>query len=130
MPTETQLSKGAFDTSVFNEMFESTAAGVREGIRAQVETKRNEIFDKLRERVKTAASGLHDKKLDAAIDNDMDAPFSCKAGICSTCRAKVLEGDVEMEVNHALEDYEIRAGYVLSCQCIPLSDKVVLSYDE
>jgi len=69
MPTETQLSKGAFDTSVFNEMFESTAAGVREGIRAQVETKRNEIFDTLRERVKTAASGLKDAKLDTMIDN-------------------------------------------------------------
>lgn len=68
--------------------------------------------------------------LDAAIENNMDAPFSCKAGVCSTCRAKVLEGEFEMEVNHALEDYEIRAGYVLSCQCVPLSDKLVLSYDE
>ena len=68
--------------------------------------------------------------LDAALQHDMDAPYSCKAGVCSTCRAKVLEGEVEMEVNHALEDYEVRAGYVLSCQCIPLSDKVVLTYDE
>lgn len=68
--------------------------------------------------------------LDAAIANSMDAPYSCKAGVCSTCRAKVLEGEVEMEVNHALEDYEVRAGYVLSCQCIPVSDKVVISYDE
>jgi len=68
--------------------------------------------------------------LDAAIANAMDAPFSCKAGVCSTCRAKVIEGEVEMEVNHALEDYEVRAGYVLSCQCIPVSDKVVISYDE
>lgn len=47
--------------------------------------------------------------LDAAIENNMDAPFSCKAGVCSTCRAKVLEGEVEMEINHALEDYEVRA---------------------
>ena len=68
--------------------------------------------------------------LDAAIENHMDAPFSCKAGVCSTCRAKVTEGEVEMVINHALEDYEVRAGYVLSCQCIPLSDKVVLTYDE
>ncbi|PTQ70693.1 1,2-phenylacetyl-CoA epoxidase subunit PaaE [Celeribacter persicus] len=68
--------------------------------------------------------------LDAALQNAMDAPYSCKAGVCSTCKAKVLEGEVEMEVNHALEDYEVRAGYVLSCQCIPISDKVVLSYDE
>jgi ring-1,2-phenylacetyl-CoA epoxidase subunit PaaE len=68
--------------------------------------------------------------LDAAVANDMDAPYSCKAGVCSTCRARVLEGEVEMAVNHALEDYEVRAGYVLSCQCVPVSDKVVLSYDE
>lgn len=68
--------------------------------------------------------------LDAALQNHMDAPYSCKAGVCSTCRAKVLEGEVEMQVNHALEDYEVRAGYVLSCQCVPLSDRVVLSYDE
>lgn len=68
--------------------------------------------------------------LDAALAHDMDAPYSCKAGVCSTCRAKILEGEVEMDVNHALEDYEVRAGYVLSCQCVPLSDKVVLSYDE
>ncbi|MCP1200878.1 2Fe-2S iron-sulfur cluster-binding protein [Notoacmeibacter sp. MSK16QG-6] len=68
--------------------------------------------------------------LDAALQHDIDAPYSCKAGVCSTCRAKVLEGDVDMETNHALEDYEVRAGYVLSCQCYPMSDKVVLSYDE
>lgn len=68
--------------------------------------------------------------LDAALANNIDAPWSCKAGVCSTCRAKVLEGEVEMIQNQALEDYEVRAGYVLSCQCVPLSDKVVLSYDE
>ncbi|MHA3916534.1 1,2-phenylacetyl-CoA epoxidase subunit PaaE [Halovulum sp. GXIMD14793] len=68
--------------------------------------------------------------LEAAIANAMDAPFACKAGVCSTCRAKVLEGEIEMGINHALEDYELRAGYVLSCQCVPVSDKLVLSYDE
>lgn len=68
--------------------------------------------------------------LDAAIANHMDAPYSCKAGVCSTCRCKVLEGEVEMAVNHALEDYEVRAGYVLSCQAYPLTDRVVVTYDE
>lgn len=68
--------------------------------------------------------------LDAAIVNAMDAPFSCKAGVCSTCRARVLEGEVEMMTNHALEDYEVRAGYVLTCQSLPLTDRLVLSYDE
>lgn len=68
--------------------------------------------------------------LEAAIAHNIDAPYSCKAGVCSTCRCKVLEGEVEMAVNHALEDYEVRAGYVLSCQAYPLSDRVVVSYDE
>ncbi|MHC5308233.1 1,2-phenylacetyl-CoA epoxidase subunit PaaE [Bartonella sp. LJL80] len=68
--------------------------------------------------------------LDAALENQMDAPYACKAGVCSTCRAKVLEGDVEMVTNHALEDYEVEQGYVLTCQCYPLSDKVVVSYDQ
>lgn len=68
--------------------------------------------------------------LDAALANRMDAPFACKAGVCSTCRAKVLEGEVEMRTNHALEDYEVRQGYVLTCQCYPLSDRLVVSYDQ
>src|SRR5699024_2315379 len=68
--------------------------------------------------------------LDAALDNAMDAPYSCKAGVCSTCRAKVLDGEVEMITNHALEDYEVRAGYVLTCQSLPRTDKLVVSYDE
>ncbi len=68
--------------------------------------------------------------LDAAIGNHLDAPYACKAGVCSTCRARVLEGEVEMAVNHALEDYEVRQGYVLTCQCFPLSDKLVVTYDQ
>ena len=68
--------------------------------------------------------------LDAALGQDMDAPYACKAGVCSTCKAKVLEGEVEMLTNNALEDYEVRAGYVLTCQCMPLSDRIVVSYDE
>jgi ring-1,2-phenylacetyl-CoA epoxidase subunit PaaE len=68
--------------------------------------------------------------LDAALAQNMDAPYACKAGVCSTCRARVLEGETEMAVNHALEEYEIRQGYVLTCQCYPLSDRLVVSYDQ
>ena len=68
--------------------------------------------------------------LDAALAADMDVPYACKAGVCSTCRAKVLEGEAEMEINHALEDYEVAQGYVLTCQCYPLTDRIVVSYDE
>ncbi|MBS98053.1 MAG: phenylacetic acid degradation protein [Oceanospirillaceae bacterium] len=67
--------------------------------------------------------------LDAGIAHGADLPYSCKAGVCSTCRAKVVEGEVEMDANFALEDYEVEAGYVLSCQCYPVTDKVVLDYD-
>ena len=68
--------------------------------------------------------------IDALNAQAMDAPFSCKAGVCSTCRAKVIEGDYEMVTNHALEDYEVRAGYVLTCQCVPLGDTLVVDYDQ
>ncbi|KMW60270.1 Phenylacetate-CoA oxygenase/reductase, PaaK subunit [Candidatus Rhodobacter oscarellae] len=68
--------------------------------------------------------------LDAVNAHSMDAPFACKAGVCSTCRAKLIEGEVEMIANHALEDYEVRAGYILTCQSVPLTDTVVLDYDQ
>ena len=68
--------------------------------------------------------------LEAALAADIDAPFACKAGVCSTCRCKVIEGEVEMVANHALEDYEVEKGFVLSCQSYALSDKIVVDYDQ
>ena len=67
--------------------------------------------------------------LETALANDMDAPFACRAGVCSTCRCKVIEGEAEMAANHALEDYEVAQGYVLSCQARPVSDRLIVSYD-
>jgi len=68
--------------------------------------------------------------LEAALENALDAPYACKAGVCSTCKCKVLEGEVEMVANHALEDYEVAQGYVLSCQSFPVTDRVVVDYDQ
>lgn len=68
--------------------------------------------------------------LDAALSNALDVPFACKAGVCSTCKCRVLEGEVEMVANHALEDYEVERGYVLSCQSFPITDRVVVDYDQ
>lgn len=68
--------------------------------------------------------------LDAAIDAGVDAPFSCKGGVCSTCKAKVLEGEVSMDVNYALEEDEVNEGYILTCQSHPKTDKLIVSYDE
>jgi ring-1,2-phenylacetyl-CoA epoxidase subunit PaaE len=68
--------------------------------------------------------------LDHAVDEGADLPFSCKGGVCSTCRAKLLEGQVDMEVNYALEPEEIEAGYVLTCQSHPRSDYIEIDFDE
>ncbi len=68
--------------------------------------------------------------LEAARAADIDAPFSCRAGVCSTCRCKVIEGEAEMLTNHALEDYEVEQGYILSCQAYPLSDRIIVDYDQ
>ncbi|MFC5695187.1 1,2-phenylacetyl-CoA epoxidase subunit PaaE [Pseudomonas sp. GCM10022186] len=68
--------------------------------------------------------------LDAGNAQGMELPYSCKAGVCSTCKCKVIEGEVEMDSNFALEDYEVAAGYVLSCQTFPISEKVVLDFDQ
>jgi ring-1,2-phenylacetyl-CoA epoxidase subunit PaaE len=67
--------------------------------------------------------------LDAALAVRADAPFACKGGVCGTCRAKVLEGSVEMDTNWALEPDEVERGYVLTCQSHPTTDAVVLDYD-
>jgi len=67
--------------------------------------------------------------LDAALRAGMDLPFACKGGMCSTCRAKLVEGKAEMDVNYSLEPWELKAGYVLTCQAKPVSDKVVVDYD-
>ncbi len=68
--------------------------------------------------------------LDAALEEDLDVPFSCKGAVCSTCRAKLVEGEVEMEANHALTDDEVEEGYILTCQSHPRTPKVVVDYDD
>lgn len=68
--------------------------------------------------------------LGAALAFGADLPFSCKGGVCGTCRAKLIEGKVSMERNYALEPEEVEAGYVLTCQSHPLSEKVVIDFDQ
>ena len=68
--------------------------------------------------------------LDAFSKEGYDAPYSCRGGVCCTCRAKVLKGKVTMSINYALTDEEVAQGYVLTCQSHPASDEVLISYDE
>jgi ring-1,2-phenylacetyl-CoA epoxidase subunit PaaE len=68
--------------------------------------------------------------LDAAQQHGLDIPYSCKGGMCCTCKAHLDYGQVEMEVNYALEPGEIEAGFVLTCQAKPVSEKIVINYDK
>jgi ring-1,2-phenylacetyl-CoA epoxidase subunit PaaE len=68
--------------------------------------------------------------LEAAQRAGADVPFACKGGVCCTCKAKILDGEAEMLVNYALEPEEVERGYVLTCQAIPTSNKITISFDE
>jgi ring-1,2-phenylacetyl-CoA epoxidase subunit PaaE len=68
--------------------------------------------------------------LDGALRAGMDLPYACKGGMCSTCRAKVVEGETRMDVNYSLELWELKAGFVLTCQAHPVSERVVVDYDQ
>ncbi len=70
-----------------------------------------------------------DTVLDAASAAGLDVPFSCTGGVCATCRARVVDGWVEMAVNYALQPWELEAGFVLTCQSRPTSDAVTIDYD-
>jgi ring-1,2-phenylacetyl-CoA epoxidase subunit PaaE len=68
--------------------------------------------------------------LDASLHHGADVPFACKGAVCCTCKARVMEGKVEMELNYSLTDEEIADGYVLTCQSHPITEKVMVSFDE
>ena len=68
--------------------------------------------------------------LDAASAAGMEVPYSCTSGVCGTCRAKLVEGEVRMERNFALDKKEVASGFILTCQAHPLTERVVLSFDE
>ena len=67
--------------------------------------------------------------LDKAIDEGMDVPYSCKGGVCSACKAKIIEGKATMRLNHTLTDAEIAEGYIVTCQAEPASETLVVTYD-
>jgi len=68
--------------------------------------------------------------LEAALGQGIELPYACKGGICATCRAKLVEGEVDMDSSFALEDYEVARGFVLTCQSYPVTDKVTLDFDQ
>jgi ring-1,2-phenylacetyl-CoA epoxidase subunit PaaE len=71
-----------------------------------------------------------DTVLDIATKNGSDLPYACKGGVCCACKAKLEKGQVKMDVNYGLEQDEIDAGFILTCQAHPLTDEVVINFDE
>ena len=124
---------GLTDEQIKFELFASAQPGRlkrKAGERAGTAAKSTEATIAMDGASRTVSMDKGQSILDAALENAIDAPYACKAGVCSTCKCKVLEGEVEMIANHALEDYEVARGYVLSCQAHPLTDRVVVDYDQ
>ncbi|MES3010137.1 MAG: 1,2-phenylacetyl-CoA epoxidase subunit PaaE [Pseudomonadota bacterium] len=71
-----------------------------------------------------------DNVIDAGLKAGLEMPYACKGGVCSTCRGKVLQGEVDMDNNFALEDYEVARGFVLCCQSYPVTDRLVIDFDQ
>ncbi len=103
------------------------SAGERPVVRTAKQTAITIVVDGKRHDLQMAAD---ERILDVALNAGLDLPFSCRGGVCCTCRAKVMEGSVAMEKNFTLEPWEMQQGFVLSCQARPTSDRVVVSFDE
>lgn len=82
------------------------------------------------EEVNFSLNSNGDTILDAAMENDVDVPFSCKGAVCCTCKALVTEGKAVMTANYSLSEQEVAEGYILTCQAHPASEKVVVDFDE
>ncbi len=67
--------------------------------------------------------------LDAALENDIDLPYSCQSGVCTSCQGKLISGSVDMDVSDGLSDEEISEGYILCCQAIPSTDLIEVEID-
>ena len=85
------------------------------------------ILDGLRHRFVVPPGG---RVVDAALAAGVRVPYSCKGGMCCTCRAKLVEGSAEMALNYSLEPWEIERGFILTCQAVPKSERLVLDYDQ
>jgi ring-1,2-phenylacetyl-CoA epoxidase subunit PaaE len=68
--------------------------------------------------------------LDAGYEAGADLPFACKGGVCCTCKAKIIEGSAKMDINYALDNNEVKNGYILTCQAHPTSERLVVSFDD
>lgn len=119
--------------SIKFELFGTGArAGTRPAASAQRAAHRETAVTVILDGYRSSFTMEQDKEsiLDAGLRQGLELRYSCKAGVCSTCRCKLVEGRVEMDANYALEDYEVARGFVLSCQSFPVTDAIVLDFDQ
>lgn len=127
-------SKGVQETKIHFELF--TTPGGKKVVSHKLKTENNEgpqsnITIKLDGRSFdfTIPFNSDDSILDVAMQQGADVPYACKGGVCCTCKAKLLEGEVTMDVHWGLEHEEIEQGYILTCQSHPVTEKVVIDFD-
>jgi len=131
---ETLLSFGTDEKRIHFELFTSPAGKLVHASRKK-QTSKPAIISKIKITLDGNSFAFDltsdgDTVLEAALKGGADLPFACKGGVCCTCKAKLLEGEVEMDVHYGLEEEQIKAGYILTCQSHPKTAQVVVSFDE
>ena len=124
--------RGVESKKIHFELFSS--AGSQKAVSQNTNEKQSgaisEVSIKLDGKVMTfglAGNGIN--ILDAALQMGADLPYACKGGVCCTCKAKIVEGEVKMDLNYGLEPDEIENKYILTCQAHPITEKVVVDFD-
>jgi ring-1,2-phenylacetyl-CoA epoxidase subunit PaaE len=125
----TLMDKGVNKENIHFELFTASANNAKE-IHSNVEEVKIHVTiddDEFEYEYNTSNSN---SLLDAGMDEGIDFPFSCKGGVCCTCKAKILEGKAEMKINYALTDSEVEEGYILTCQSHPTTPNLKITFDE
>lgn len=122
------LQNGGFDTSKI--LFELFTASTDEENTDQIKEGESEVTILLDDEEVSFSMQQTDNILAAALRNDVDAPYSCQGGICSSCLAKVTEGTAVMTKNSILTDAEVKDGFILTCQAHPTTPKISIDYDD
>jgi ring-1,2-phenylacetyl-CoA epoxidase subunit PaaE len=127
--TETALvALGMSQKAIHLERFNTPGSAVRHASSVQAEGQTVTLRQDGRDRA-IVLSADDESILDAALRQGADLPYACKGGVCATCKCKVLRGEVSMATNYSLEPDELAAGYVLSCQSLPLTADVIVDFD-
>jgi ring-1,2-phenylacetyl-CoA epoxidase subunit PaaE len=121
--------RGVSARSVHTELFHVEGEPVRERTAPPESARAATVTIILDGRESTFAVAPGERVLDAALKVRGELPYACRGGVCSTCRARLVEGEVEMAQNYALEPDEVTAGYVLTCQSVPTTERLVVDYD-